>query len=137
MVDAIQIQRLYESRTFTFILCNEIIWGLKGERMDIREKIADLQHDQWVGWMKYLFSKCYFKDGCYVIPQWAQARWSRQMETPYNELPLDERDSDRKEADKVLALIEQYYVSPEMVKGLIFEVQAKKCANCPKNKEVM
>ena len=65
MVDAIQIQRLYESRTFTFILCNEIIWGLKGERMDIREKIADLQHDQWVGWMKYLFSKCYFKDGCY------------------------------------------------------------------------
>ena len=54
MVDAIQIQRLYESRTFTFILCNEIIWGLKGERMDIREKIADLQHDQWVGWMKYL-----------------------------------------------------------------------------------
>ena len=33
--------------------------------MDIREKIADLQHDQWVGWMKYLFSKCYFKDGCY------------------------------------------------------------------------
>jgi len=59
------------------------------------------------------------------------------METPYNELPLDERDSDRKEADKVLALIEQYYMSPEMVKGLIFEVQAKKCANCPKNKEVM
>lgn len=36
--------------------------------MDIREKIADLQHDQWVGWMKYLFSKCYFKDGCYVTP---------------------------------------------------------------------
>lgn len=96
--------------------------------MDIREKIADLQHDQWVGWMKYLFSKCYFKDGCYVIPQWAQARWSRQMETPYNELPLDERDSDRKEADKVLALVEQYYMSPEMVKGLVFEVVAKKTA---------
>ena len=41
--------------------------GLKEGRMDIREKIADLQHDQWVGWMKYLFSKCYFKDGCYVF----------------------------------------------------------------------
>jgi hypothetical protein len=54
------------------------------------------------------------------------------METPYNELPLDERDSDRKEADKVLALIEQYYMSPEMVKGLMFEVQAKKCASCKK-----
>lgn len=24
------------------------------------------------------------------------------------------------------------YMSPEMVKGLIFEVQAKKCAKCPK-----
>jgi hypothetical protein len=36
------------------------------------------------------------------------------METPYNELPLDERDSDRKEADKVLALIrEAGWKSPE------------------------
>ena len=25
------------------------------------------------------------------------------------------------------------YMSPELVKGLIFEVQAKKCASCPKN----
>ena len=50
MVDAIQIQRLYESRTFTFILCNEIIWGLKGERMDIREKIARIWRDGGSSW---------------------------------------------------------------------------------------
>jgi len=39
-------------------------------------------------------------------------------------------------ADEILALIRDAdYMSPEMVKGLIFEVQAKKCASCPKNKE--
>ena len=27
------------------------------------------------------------------------------------------------------------YMSTEMVKGLVFELQAKKCAACPKNKE--
>lgn len=27
------------------------------------------------------------------------------------------------------------YMSTEMVKGLVFELQAKKCAQCPKNQE--
>ena len=42
-------------------------------------------------------------------------------------------------ADRILTLIRTsgLFMDTDMVKGLIFEVQAKKCANCPKNKEVM
>jgi hypothetical protein len=56
--------------------------------------------------MEYLFSKCTFNDdGTATIPSWAVDRWLRQMNTPYAELPEDEKDSDRKEADKFLALL--------------------------------
>jgi hypothetical protein len=32
-------------------------------------------------------------------------------------------------------LREAGFLTPDMVKGLMFEVQAQKCAKCPKNKE--
>ena len=84
----------------------------------MREKFAELCHDQWSRWMDYLFSKCYETqieptlqepDGekVFVIPKWAVDRWTRQMKTKYENLPEDEKESDRKEADRFLALIEQ------------------------------
>jgi len=33
----------------------------------------------------------------------------------------------------VMLIKEAGYMTPEMVKGLIFEVQARKCSQCPKN----
>ena len=77
----------------------------------MKEKLAKLCHEQWSGWMEYLFSKC-FKDtgqfdktnGNLVIPKWAVERWKRQMETPYSELSDKEQDSDRNEADKFLVI---------------------------------
>ena len=68
-----------------------------------REELADLCHDQWSGWMKYLFSKCtQLSDGNMVMPKWAVKRWYRQMHTVYDHLSKEEKDSDRKEADKFL-----------------------------------
>lgn len=70
------------------------------------EELADLAHQQWSGWMKYLFSKSTEnKDGTVTIPKWAVDRWKRQMSTPYNHLPEEEKESDRVEARKVLAVI--------------------------------
>ena len=42
-----------------------------------------------------------------------------------------------KMSKRILTLIREsgVFMDLEMVKGLIFEVQAKKCASCPKNKE--
>lgn len=41
-----------------------------------------------------------------IIPAWAVERWQRQMNTPYNYLPKDEKGSDKAEADKILVILE-------------------------------
>ena len=72
----------------------------------MRENLAELCHEQWSGWMKYLFEKGKFdSDGTWTMPKWAVDRWYRQMSTPYAELSPDEKASDRSEADKFIALI--------------------------------
>jgi len=77
-------------------------------KSDIRERLAALAHDQWSGWMKYLFKKCQMNDdGTVTIPAWAVERWSRQMLTGYKDLPEDEKESDRKEADRYLMIINE------------------------------
>jgi hypothetical protein len=42
----------------------------------------------------------------YVIPKWAVERWKRQMMTNYVDLPESEKQSDRDEADKMLAIMD-------------------------------
>ena len=39
-----------------------------------------------------------------VIPAGLVARWERQMQTPYDKLPYDEQESDRREGRRVLSL---------------------------------
>jgi len=74
----------------------------------MREKLADLCHRQWSGWMTYLYGKCSSNpDGTLTIPAWAVARWARQMSTKYEHLQEVEKESDRKEADRFLALLEE------------------------------
>lgn len=74
------------------------------DRHDVlREVIAALCHEQWSGWMKYLFSKA-SPDGR-ELPQWAVDRWSRQATTSYENLTEEEKDSDRKEADRFLDIL--------------------------------
>ena len=75
---------------------------------DLREKLADLAHKQWSGWMKHLFSKSRKNDdGTVTIPVWAVERWTRQMNTDYKELPEEEKESDRKEARKVIQVLRE------------------------------
>ncbi len=72
----------------------------------IREILADLCHQQWSGWMKYLFSKGIFnEDGTWTMPAWAVDRWQKQMNTPYANLSESEQESDRTEADKFLIIL--------------------------------
>ncbi len=69
-----------------------------------REALAALQHEQWSGWMIYLFSRCTSVEGGQLIPREWVERWTRQMGLPYAELTDAEKDSDRAEADRVIAL---------------------------------
>lgn len=72
---------------------------------DAREMLAALAHEQWTGWMRYLFSRTTPSgDGALIPAQWV-TRWQHQMDTPYERLSERDKDSDRKEADRVLAII--------------------------------
>ncbi len=94
---------------------------------ELRELLAELAHSQWAGWMDYLFSMCretrptdgeaFLKD-CLIIPEWAVVRWKKQAKTPYSELTTPEKDSDRTEADKFLAVFNTRTPDKELVDAL-------------------
>ena len=70
------------------------------------ELLAEFAHNQWSGWMKYLFSKGKMNiDGTWTMPKWAVQRWQKQMNTKYADLSEQEKQSDRKEAKQMLAMI--------------------------------
>jgi hypothetical protein len=79
--------------------------------LPLREQLAAYAHEAWSHWMKYLFSKATltaaeggFDEGAF-IPNELVKRWQRQLETPYDALPESEKESDRAEADKILAIV--------------------------------
>ena len=75
---------------------------------NLREELAELQHDIWSGWMHYLFSKgTQNEDGTWTMPAWAVERWRRQAATPYSNLSEPEKNSDREIADKVLRMMKR------------------------------
>jgi hypothetical protein len=73
---------------------------------DLREQLAAYAHEAWSGWMRYLFRFGEeHDDGSFTITADKVCRWHRQAITPYAELPKSEKDSDRKEADRMLAIV--------------------------------
>ena len=76
---------------------------------ELRESLADLCHEQWSGWMKYMLSKGVLNnDGSWTMPPEFVTRWGMQMTTPYVLLTESEQNSDRTEADKFLALLSKF-----------------------------
>ncbi len=72
----------------------------------MKEKLAELAHQQWSGWMEYFFSKCMIHDdGTATIPKWTVERWKLQLKTSYLDLSEQEKDSDRNEAQRMISVI--------------------------------
>jgi hypothetical protein len=70
------------------------------------EPLSAYAHHAWAGWMNYMFSKCTLNaDGTMTIPAWAVTRWQRQAQTLYDDLPENEKISDRDEAYKIMEII--------------------------------
>lgn len=79
---------------------------------EVREIVADVQHDIWAHWMRYMFScGALNPDGTWTMPADKVERWHRQMNTPYADLTERERESDRHMADRVLAAMAKFYDS--------------------------
>jgi len=75
----------------------------------LMEILADIEHERWAGWMRYLFSKC---EGN-TIPDWGMEHWNRQANTPYTNLTEKEKESDREEVRKTLTAIRKLMDEPE------------------------
>ena len=73
----------------------------------LRESLADVQHAIWSHWMNYMFTQGTYADGAWTMPADKVERWSRQMATPYGALTFKEQESDRHQADKVIAVLMQ------------------------------
>ena len=72
------------------------------------EALADFEHDRWSRWQKHLFSKCIKnEDGSYTIPKEYVERWNRQINTKYSDLSEEEKESDRREAKRIIQCINE------------------------------
>ncbi len=73
------------------------------------EELAAYAHEAWSGWMKYMFKKSRrLPGGGILIPPVSVKRWERQMYTDYNDLPEEEKESDRTEALKMMEIVHEF-----------------------------
>ena len=63
------------------------------EKREIVERVAALEHEQWAHWTAYMLDN--------LTPE-NIARWKRQIDTPYDRLTEQEKESDRRWAQKHL-----------------------------------
>lgn len=78
------------------------------------ETLAATEHERWSHWQRYMHSKgTPQKDGSMLIPAELVQRWEQQMTTPYSELSDAEKDSDRDQVRKYLAIVTKRLTSLE------------------------
>lgn len=79
-----------------------------GESYD-REALAAVIHDIWAHWMEHLFSVGHVNplDNSVRLSTDSVFHWRKQMETPYTQLSEREKDSDRHQADKIIAVLKE------------------------------
>lgn len=71
------------------------------------EALAALVHELWSNWMEYMFRRGRLNDDhTWVMCAWDCERWQRQMRTEYHNLLVDEQNSDREIAKRILGMLE-------------------------------
>jgi hypothetical protein len=78
--------------------CMDIKLLARHEKMtnELRERLAKLEHQQWMHWTKWLVNK-----SDHDIPEELEEKWKKSW-MPYEELSEEMKDKDRKWADKSL-----------------------------------
>jgi len=101
----------------------------------LREELADIEHQRWSDWQKYVHSKCFIAEhnenglvcwcnpkiemmenannvvvhnNCLIIPEWAVDQWQRQIKTSYKDLSEKEKESDREQVKRYLPLLKSF-----------------------------
>ena len=87
---------------------------MKKLEIELREKLADIEHQRWSHWQEYMFD-CAVKSGddnlgirTFAWPTAQADGWERQIATPYAELSEAEKQSDRNQVDRYWPLLQEY-----------------------------
>lgn len=79
---------------------------ISGKLGNLRETLADIEHQRWSHWQQYLHGRCRpLADGGLEIPAALVEQWQRQLSTPYGLLSLKEQKSDLEQVDRYLPFI--------------------------------
>jgi len=77
----------------------------------LRERLAAIEHERWSHWQRYLHSKgTAHADGSLTIPPELVGKWARLMDTPYERLSEEEKQSDREQVDRYLPILREEVV---------------------------
>lgn len=83
---------------------------------ELREKLAAIEHERWADWQRYLHAKCVEnEDGSLTIEEVDVSHWERQINTPYEDLSEEEKDSDREQVDRYWHLIQPTTIDREAI----------------------
>lgn len=76
---------------------------------ELSQVFADYVHKSWSKWMRYLFQQSTRnEDGTVTIPKEFVDRWTRQMDTNYEDLSASEQLSDIDEAYEIIAIFDDW-----------------------------
>lgn len=80
---------------------------------ELIEALANIEHERWAHWQRYLHSSATARaDGSLQLPAGLVARWERQIATKYSNLSDREKESDREQVRKYLAIVSAALVTP-------------------------
>jgi hypothetical protein len=83
------------------------------------EDLAAAEHSRWAHWQRYVHDQCErLSDGRLVIPSDLVIRWEKQIETPYDRLSEEEKESDREQVEKVLPILARYFPAESSLGGI-------------------
>lgn len=76
------------------------------------EALAAQEHTRWANWMRFLFECGESQgNGTFIIDARCVRRWRRQVKQEYSELAEPEKEQDRNEVRKTLALLASFPAS--------------------------
>ena len=84
--------------------------------MDLEERLAELCHEQWSHWIKYLFSECKHQaepPWTVTIPQRKFLHWKGLSSMRYYELSDDQKEQHRVMAMEFASVLEEKNDGPE------------------------
>jgi hypothetical protein len=94
------------------------------DALELRESLAAYAHEAWSLYMDYFLDKCKPIDGGRLIPAGYILSLRCQIATDYANLTEDDRDSDRAEADKMIAIAEAHIDGFPIVRAQRNEIDA-------------